>query len=352
MKNHGNVFGQISASVLMLFFVFSPFMLEAKKPFAGPVQPSYGAGSRDYPHADISHWQQGVSEEVYYVFEPAEPKPEKAGFIIFLHDWLASDPGYYMSWIRHLCRKGWIVVFPRYQGSGEIEKTWLFHAVRSAKDFLIKNFQRDDIEIDRDKFALIGHGAGAILAANMAATDSYFGLPRAKAIFIITPHKKNIKLFQLSSISKEAKMIVLTGDKVKEENEHTARQIFYAADRITTANKNYITVYSDYYGQPPLVADEAAAFAPELPEYERSVIKHRNVFIKLAKDKFHAPTIRTSPVDAFDWFATFRIFDALSEITFSGQSDLNVLKDNPELRFMGYWSDGRRLKGLISDPRP
>jgi pimeloyl-ACP methyl ester carboxylesterase len=336
----------------LILFLSAASLCEAKKPFAGPVQPTLGPGSRQYEHAAISHWQSGISEELYYVFEPDQPRPEKAGLVLFLHDWLASDPGYYMAWIRHLCRKGWVVVFPRYQGSGELEKTWLFHAVRSTKDFLMTNFKKNGIEIDSNKFAVIGHGAGAILAANLAATDRYFGLPRCNALFIITPHKKNLKLFKLSSISKDAKMVVLTGDRVDLSNEHMAREIFYAADRIKTRNKIYVTVYSDYYGQPPLVADEAAAFAPEKPAYERFVIRHRNTFIKLAKDSFHAPTLRTSPVDAFDYFATFRLFDALAESAFAGQARLNIFKDNAELRFMGYWSDGKKLRGMIADDRP
>jgi hypothetical protein len=57
-------------------------------------------------------------------------------------------------------------------------------------------------------------------------------------------------------------------------------------------------------------------------------------------------------MDAFDWFATFRLFDALLQVTFSENFELNPLKDSPELRFMGYWSDGKKLKGLIAGDRP
>jgi pimeloyl-ACP methyl ester carboxylesterase len=319
---------------------------------AGPVQPSMGPGGTQYKHAKINAWQRGVSEEKYFVFEPASPAPEKAGLVVFLHDWLASDPGLYMAWIRHLCRKGWVVIFPRYQGTGEIEKTWLFHIARSCKDFLLENFKKDGIKIDTERFAVVGHGAGAVLAANLAATDSYFGLPRTKALLVVMPHQKNLKLLNLSTISNKTRMIVLTGDRVDVRNEQTAREIFYAADRVKTRNKTYVTVYSDYYGQPPLVADEKAPFAPELPKFERFVHANRYDFINLAKDRFHAHTVRTKPMDAFDWFATFRLFDALLQVTFSENFELNPLKDSPELRFMGYWSDGKKLKGLIAGDRP
>lgn len=339
--------------LILLFSSLSSSSLCARALVSGPVQPTLGPGGSQYAHEKINVWQSGISEEQYWVFEPDSPKPKKPGLVIFLHDWLASDPGYYMAWIRHLCRKGWVVLFPKYQGSGELDKTWFFHVARSAKDFLMQNFKRKSLELDREKFAIIGHGAGAILASNLAAADSYFGLPRIKALFLLMPHQKTLKLYDLSAISRDAKMIIVTGDRMHERNEETAREIFYAADRIKTRNKIYVSVWSDFYGHPPLVADELAPFAPELPEFERLVVRYRYDFLKLAKDRFHAHTIRTSPVDAFDWFVSFRLFDALAQSAFSTQKpELNPLKDSAELRFMGYWSDGRKLKGLIGGDRP
>ncbi len=342
--------------LLVLFFFLLVTQLisvaGARELPAGPVQPAMGPGGSHYAHSAIAFWQRGLSEGQYFVFEPDKPKPEKAGLVIFLHDWLASDPGYYMAWIRHMCRNGWVVLFPKYQGFGELEKTWFFHIARSAKDYLMQNFKQNRVALDPEKFAIIGHGAGAVLGANLAAADSYFGLPRAKAIFLLMPHQKNIKLYDLSSISHDAKMMIITGDRMDARNEETAREIFYAADRIKTRNKIYITVWSDFYGHPPMVADELSPFAPELPEYERLAIRHRYDFINLAKDKFHANTLRTNPVDAFDWFVSFRLFDALLKNSFSAPDGLDPLKDSAELRFMGYWSDGRKLKGLIGGDRP
>lgn len=335
---------------VLLLLALQP--VSAAKIPAGPVQPTLGPGGSYYPHSEIAFWEHGVGEEQYWVFEPDKPRPEKPGLVIFLHDWLASDPGYYMAWIRHICRRGYVVLFPKFQGSGELEKTWFFHVARSAKDYLMQNFLQKRLELDREKFAIVGHGAGAVLAANLAAADSYFGLPRCKALFVVMPHQKNLKLYDLSAISRDAKMVIITGDRMSEPNEQTARAIFYAADRIKVRNKIYVTVWSDFYGHPPMVADELSPFAPEKPEYERLIIRHRYDFLKLAKDKFHANTLRTSPVDAFDWFVTFRLFDALLQSAFSSHVELNPLKDSPELRFMGYWSDGRKLKGLIAGDRP
>lgn len=318
----------------------------------GPVQTLHGPGGKLYAHEDLTHWENGLAEERYHVFEPAKPAAKTARFVVFLHDWLATDPDNYMGWIRHLTRQGWVVLFPRYQGQGEVEKTWLFHAIRSVKDYQQKAFAKDSPKINQQKFAIIGHGAGAVLAANMAATSRYFGLPDPAALFILMPHKRTLNFQNLSGIQPETKMIILTGDKVSVHNELTARNIFYNANRVPTSNKMHLTVLSDYQGQPPLIADEYAPLSPERPIYERILVKRRYEFINSFKNRAAARWLRTRHIDAFDWYACFRVFDALADSAYNQPTELEVLRDNPELRFMGYWSDGKRLKGLIPTNRP
>ncbi len=319
---------------------------------AGPVQTLLGPGGKLYPHEGFTHWESGKAHERYHVFEPAVPAVTKAGLVVLLHDWFTYDPQYYIGMIRHLCRRGWIVLFPRYQGSGSLDKTWHINVARTAKDFLQQAFARKQVEVDLSRVMIIGHGSGGVLAANLAASSDYFGLPKPGALIVIMPHRRSLKLLDLSGISRETRMVVITGDRVDEENERTAREIFYAADRIKSDNKVFTTVLSDFYGQPPLIADESAPLSPELPEFERFIVKNRYDYVKMFREKFHATTLRTDHVDAFDWNVLFRFFDALAQSVFQDNTGLNVFKNTPELRFMGYWSDGRKLKGLIITDRP
>jgi hypothetical protein len=141
-------------------------------------------------------------------------------------------------------------------------------------------------------------------------------------------------------------------DRVSEQTESAAREIFYAADRIKSNDKTYLTVLSDFHGSPPVVADELMGLAPENPYYEKEVDTRRHEFIKMFNDRFHAHTLRTRLLDAFDWNGSFRLFDSLSAFHFNGAKELNVLKNSDSQRFLGYWSDGRRLKGIISTHRP
>lgn len=342
----------LRTAVLLLVFAAVAMLAGAKELPAGPVQSMLGPGGRLYQHGNFSAWESGLAHERYHVFEPAEPAAKKAGIVLLIHDWLTSDPGYYMGQIRHLCRCGWVVVFPYYQGTGQFTRYWHANVVRSTKDFLQQAFARRGVELDHSRFAIIGHGAGAVLAANVAATSDYFGLPVPLALMMVMPHQRSLKLLDLTGISRRSRMIILTGDRVDEENARAAREIFYAADRVKTENKAFITALSDFYGQPPLVADELAPLSPETPQFERFIVENRYDFVKLFREEFHANTLRTRDIDAFDWNAAFRLFDALTYATFTLDQDLSAFKKAPELRFLGYWSDGRKLKGLIVGDRP
>lgn len=317
----------------------------------GPVQPAEGLGGSAYQHESLTSWQSGLNHERYQVFEPASPTREKAGLVILLHDWLCEDPEYYMGLIRHLCRRGMIVLFPRFQGTGALDADYHANIVRSVKDFLLQAFARKSTQVSHDHVAIIGHGAGGVLAVNLAATTDYFGLPAPVSLMVITPHQRSLKLLDLTGISRKAKMVVISGDRVDPTNDLTAREIFYTADRIRTDNKIFITVLSDFYGQPPLIADEIAPLSPERPIYERLVVKRRHEFVNTFREHRVAGSLRSRHIDAFDWFAVFRVFDALEQTT-AQQTSLNIFKNSPELRFMGYWSDGRKLKGLIVTDRP
>ena len=347
-------FRRISTRIclLLVIFLLPAALLCAGGLAAGPVQSTFGPGGRLYSHGGFTTWESGVAHERYQVFEPADPAATRAGVVVLLHDLLTANPGYYLGQIRHLCRSGWVVVFPFYQAGGQISRFMHTNTVRSLKDFLQQAFARRGVEIDRDRFAIIGHGIGAVIAANVAASSDYFGLPAPLALMLVMPRQRDVRLLDLTGISRRTRMILLSGDRVDESVARVAREIFYAADRVSTENKAFITALSDFYGQPPLLADELAPLSPELPEFERFIVENRYDFVNLFREKFHARSLRSMHIDAFDWNATFRLFDALAHATFSLDVDLAAFKKAPELRFLGYWSDGHRLKGLIVGDRP
>lgn len=324
----------------------------AKIPARGPVQSFMGPGGSDYKHGSFSVWQKGKNQDQYYVFEPDRPKAAQGRFVLFIHDRMATEPGHYMGQIEHMCKNGWVVVFPKYQGTNQKEKHYMFNVIRSVKDFLLENFARQEIEVNRESFAIVGIGSGAVLGVNVAATADYFGLPKPLLIMPIMPEQGFLKPLNLGGISKKARLVIITGDRVEPLDAELAHNMFYTANRVNIKNKALVYVVSDFYGQPPLIADKLSAFSPRDKEYEKITVDKRNDFLNIFKDKRLAKYTRSFGIDCFDWYVTYRLFDLASHLVFEQNSDLKFLKKSPDVNDMGYWSDGRKVKGFKITDRP
>src|SRR3954447_9578111 len=131
-----------------------------------------------YVHRAVVRQELGTGARSYWLFEPAEPKPEAAPVAVFLHGWLAVNPGAYGAWIDHLARSGHIVVFPRYQEDiVTLPVDFLPNALAAVRDALdVLETSPQHVRPDRGRFALIGHSAGGNLAAQLAAVAAESGL--------------------------------------------------------------------------------------------------------------------------------------------------------------------------------
>src|SRR2546423_1332485 len=56
---------------------------------AGVPSPPARAAGPDYPHKSFHKQSFGTGGRSYWLFEPAEPKPERAPVVVFCHGWLA-----------------------------------------------------------------------------------------------------------------------------------------------------------------------------------------------------------------------------------------------------------------------
>lgn len=325
----------------------------------GPEQPAYGPGSRDYRHAGYRITQLGAYEERLVLYEPANPAPASAPVILFLHGWLASDPGYYQGWIEHLCRRGNTVVFPIYQGSGEHLSNYTTNAIRSMKEAFKALYGGGHVEPDRNRIGIIGHECGGVIAANIAASWKYFKFPQPKAVMVLHPSRRggigaclNLDLYDLSGIRPGTLLFIGVGEEDDDSAQEISRELFYAADSIPASSKNFITFLSDIRGSPPLVADSASTYAPIEPKYERFVEQRRWEFLSMMRQRRLARVMRCRGIDAMDWLGTFRLFDSLCTAAWTGRDLRSVMGDGESVRFMGVWSDGRRVKSLLATDRP
>ncbi len=326
----------------------------------GPEQPPSGPGGAEYRHAGFVQKEFGAYEERTLLFEPVGPRPASAPVVIFLHGWATSDPGYHAGWIEHLCRRGWVVVYPLYQGTGEHSSRFTINAIRSVKEAFRRLYAETDLQPDRERVAVIGHEVGAVMAANLAAAARYFKLPVPKVVMVLHPSRHanagaglntGVELYDLSGIPAGTLLMTVVGDEDPDSCE-LAQEMFYLADNLAARDKAFVTFLSDMRGKPPLVADRHAVLSPKEPRYEREVERRRFEYLQTFRARRLSRWTRCRGLDAMDWYGTFRLFDSLCDVAFRGEPRAPVLEDTDAGRFMGVWSDGVPVKGLLSTHRP
>ena len=341
-------------SICLIFFLVLLIVSPGKAGLpTGPDQPPMGPGGAQYPHKDVKKTSIGEFETKCYIYEPDNPRPASAPILLFLHGMFASKPEYYDGWLEHLCKRGWIVIFPHYQGGGESPAHYTANAAVTVKKALRWLNDGNGVEPNRDQAAIIGHEYGGLVAANLAAASRYFKLPVPGVVMILTPAvAAGLELYDLSGIRTGTLLQVVVGEDDLMDTGFPARQIYYAADNIPTVDKSFITLLSDTHGTPALIADRFAPLAPLDPAFVHELDRRRWEFIGLFRKGVHTRAIRGKPIDAMDFFGTWRLFDAMARIKWDGGAREVVFGNTESQRFMGYWSDGNRVRGLLASDRP
>jgi acetyl esterase/lipase len=299
-----------------------------------PTQPSHGPGSSDYAHAKLEVSKHGRGKDQYWLITPSEPAPEYAPVIVFLHGWAATDPDVYGAWIKHLVRRGNIVIYPRYQeGLGSLPSSFVDNAVRAIHDGLARLQAAGGVQPDMSKLAFVGHSMGAIMSANIAQQAGRHRLPPPRCLFLAEPTFEPI-VGSYDQIHAETHMIVAVGADVKRDA--SAQRILQGAIKVPALNKNYVAFASDPHGNPPLVSDHFAPCAAEQIDEGKS---------KSARSDWRGRT-----QDALDFFGYWKLCDGLLDAAFHGVRREFAFGDTPQVRFMGRWSDGTPVQEAIVRP--
>jgi len=317
--------------ILILFLIFlliiplvGSVLAKVDEP-TPPTQPSSGPGGSDYSHASVIISRYNWGAQQYWIFEPDSPKPESASLIAFNHGWSAFYPIFYIEWIKHIVKKGNIVVYPRYQLGFSIGfKQFTSNAINAVKDAIKELETGDHVRPELDKFAIVGHSLGGGITAYMAALASESELPIPKAIMPVQPAIPFGPLVNLSKIPSETLMVVVVGEDDTVVGDKSGKTIFYDSKQIPLSQKDFVIQITDKYGKPDLVADHVAPLC--LP------------FL--------------NAVDAMDYYSTWKLFDALTDYAFYGINGEYCLGNTSQQRFMGLWSDGTPVKELVVTDAP
>ncbi len=336
---------------------------------AQPKQPASGPGGAAYKHADVKIYRVGSGNEEYWLFEPASPAPETAPVVAILHGWGGMNPQSYGAWIRHLVRRGNIVIYPRYQESLRTNPAAMTAAAAaSIRDAFAQLRRPGHVHAEKGRFAAVGHSLGAVIALNLAAVADDENIPPLAAVMSAEPgdsknsnvaKKFNLKntqsiLMDYSKVPADTLYISLAGDNDRMVGDETAKFLFSKTTAIPSKNKAFIIVHSDSHGSPPLDASHSFPPAPDNSlnvGYDsnsgpvRDFIK-KKIAERRAENSEDMESRRHHMTDALDYYGTWRLFDALTDCAFYGKYCELALFDTPKARFMGKWSDGTPVKEL------
>src|SRR4051812_33664497 len=100
------------AARFALALAASPVPVIAATP---PAQLKEGPGGSDYSASEVTKRAIGNASAASFVFHAAGPAASPRPVVVLLHAWGAVNPQSYGGLIEHLARKGYLVVWPRYQ---------------------------------------------------------------------------------------------------------------------------------------------------------------------------------------------------------------------------------------------
>jgi pimeloyl-ACP methyl ester carboxylesterase len=193
------------------------------------------------------------------------------------------------------------------------------------------------IQPDLNSIAVVGHSAGGMIAAGIAATAQSEGLPRIKALMSVEPGDSerggiaSVPLADLRSIPADTLMIVVVGQDDTSVGTHDGERILHESISVPSSNKALLMLHSDDHGSPALVANH---YAPS------AALNADGSFAKKpTKEALSRNTADIAVVNALDYMGTWRLLDQLLSASFANPPDTTLFQ-HPSILSMGAWSDG------------
>lgn len=333
--------------VLVCLFALSLHAFASETSARPPSQPASGPGGASYAHARVIAREVRAGAQGWWLFAPADPVPSQAPVVVFLHGWGAMNPRIYRGWIDHIVRRGNIVVFPNYQDSLLTRTaTFLPNAIAGISG-AFDDLSRSPVRADLSHIAIVGHSAGALLSAEVAARAAAEGLPPFRVVMPVEPgdgdrggaRASTIPSIDVGDMPASTLFVVVVGAEDHLAGEELGLRLYDQAVHVPRANKNVVELQSDYHGAPALIANHAAPAAILDARAEDTVNE--------APRRFPQRDLRNKDsIDALDWYGPWKLFDALCDAAFSGVHRDIALGGTPAQLGMGVWSDGVVVKPM------
>lgn len=301
-----------------------------------PPQSETGPGGKDYPHDSVQVHAADDAEDGYTLFEPDEPRPQSADVVVFNHGLAQVNPKMYGGWIRHLVRKGNIVIYPRFEVPGTLSSKFNENAAAGILKALEELKNGNHVKPRLENFAIIGHSYGGVLSANLAVEYEKYRLPKAKALMVAQGWDGlDMRLKQgYSGLPSDTRMLVVTGQLDFVVGQGFAKRLMKET-RLQPGYKNMVTHLPDAHN---LLAPLAAGHDEPLSVYEPFDNQEITPLILIS-----LPLARENAVD---YFCYWKLSEALLNCSFYGQNCNYAFGNTPEQRSMGKWGDGTAAREL------
>lgn len=302
-----------------------------------PGQPATGPGGADYQHRAVAFFDSASRADGYWLFEPAAPRPDSAGVVVFMHGYGAYNPMAYGKWIKHLVAKGNIVIYPRYQKNLLIPRPESFpkNAAIGIRQALKQLQHGDHVRPCLDKVTYIGHSYGGVIISNLGIHWQQLGIPKPAAMLLCEPGSgpfKGARLPNYDALPPELNLLVVVGEDDFVVGSEFGQLVFETA--INTPNRNLIVQRRDTSGRRWVLATHSEPYAYDL-DFDtglRNYTAHR--------------VLLTSRLNEVDFNCYWKFADALLEYTRNGCYGEVAFGNTPQQRYLGLWPDGRPMREL------
>ncbi len=318
------------------FFMFWIAVFPASKP-SGPGQPEEGPGSPDYSHTAVSISNFAEHGDGYWLFEPDSPRPDSAPVVVFHHGYGAINPMIYGRWMRHIVQQGNIVIYPRYQQNlvSPSSKQFAGNAATAILAALEELKSGDHVRPVEDDFILAGHSYGGAISAYLGVNYTELGIPKPEGILLASPGTgplNGARLESYEAMPEDVRLLVVVSVNDHVVGEAMGRAIFETA--IHTPQRNLIIQHPDEYGDPAIGAGHNECYALDA-DFDSGI---HNLSYRRA--------IGVAKLDAIDYYGYWKLLDALMDCARSGQNCDLAFGNTEAQRYMGFWSDGEKVREL------
>ncbi|MEZ4853480.1 T9SS type A sorting domain-containing protein [Flavobacterium sp.] len=266
--------------IISLLFCTLAFGQTYTGPIAKPLS-GYGAdGAYSLTNVSVTNPVYTQNVQIYYPTGITSSVPT----IFFAHGFSLSSPVSYLGFINFLVSKGYAVVFVPYPISGTNQYTVL------EQGFLAAATNYPSI-LDTSKVGFIGHsfGAGAIFAiANNLITTNNWGNSGKFLVPISQWYSYNISQSQLENFDNSTKLLSIITEDENVTDHRMAIDIFQNIN-IANTEKDIVYIHTDVISGYNYTAD-------------------------------HYTSLTNSSFDALDYYAIYRLVDALADYTFTGNA--------------------------------